>query len=210
MIVHIKEVIRKNLGSRVETTPRVKLTATNSRYAGYSIGEWTYGEPDVRSWGQNTTLHIGKFCSIADGVVIMLGGEHRSNWVTTYPFAEVIFREGGAKIGCSKGDVRIGNDVWVGLNALILSGVVIGNGAVIAAGAVVTKDVPPYTIVGGNPARVIRHRIPELLIPAMEKISWWDWPLDRIEKALPLLLSSDIQGFIDAYTMTDVSKTTMQ
>ena len=184
----------------VETVSTPIFTASNPQYANYSIGEWTYGAPTVENWDQNASLSIGKFCSIADGVTILLGGEHRADWVTTYPFRELVFdKPEVAKIGYSKGDVSIGNDVWIGLNALILSGVRIGNGALVAAGAVVTKDVPAYAIVGGNPAKLIRYRIPESLIAPMEQIGWWNWPLDQIEAALPLLLNVDIERFVHTY-----------
>ena len=191
----------------MEAEPAPALTALNPQYADYSIGEWTYGTPLVKSWDQNATLSIGKFCSIAEGVTILLGGEHRPDWVTTYPFRELVFdKPEFAEIGYSKGDVSIGNDVWLGLNSLILSGVKIGNGAIIAAGAVVTKDVPAYAIVGGNPAKLIRYRIPESLIAPMEQIAWWNWPLDQIEAALPLLLSANIERFVHTYA--DHNKTT--
>ena len=199
-LVDIKNALKgRNFEVAKEPGLGVTLTSSKPSYAAYSIGEWTYGEPLIKSWDQNSTLTVGKFCSIAEGVTIMLGGEHRSDWVTTYPFAEVVFQESELKMGHSKGDVNIGNDVWICLNALILSGVNVGNGAIIGAGAVVTKDVPPYAIVGGNPARLIRYRIPESLIPAMEGIRWWDWPLHKLEEALPLLLSPDIKGFVDNY-----------
>ena len=96
----------------------------------------------------------------------------------------------------SKGDVVIGNDVWIGRGVVILSGVRVGNGAVIGAGAVVTKDVPPYAIVAGNPARIIRYRFSPEQIEELEQIAWWSWPDKEIERAIPLLLSSDIEAFL--------------
>ncbi len=135
---------------------------SDKRYAAYEIGEYTYGKPDVLAHDKNTRLKIGRFCSIARDVTIQLGGEHHTNWVTTYPFgdffSQINRKENYAK---SKGDVTIGNDVWIGHGAMILSGVTIGSGAVVAANAVVTKDVAPYAIVGGNPAKVIRYRFNE-------------------------------------------------
>lgn len=171
-----------------------------SHYVQYEIGDWTYGTPLVFSYGDGTTLKIGKFCSMADGVTIMLGGEHRPDWITTYPFnpifEQAIEFKGHPK---SKGDIRIGHDVWVGKDAFILSGVSIGNGAVIGARSVVTKNVPPYAIVGGNPAKTIRFRFPQNIIDELQKIGWWDWELQEIVKAWPLLLSGNIQEFIDRY-----------
>ena len=169
-------------------------------YASYQIGAWTYGKPKVISWGEGAGLQIGKFCSIAEGVTILLGGEHRTDWVTTYPF-NVIFEEGKSFDGHprTKGDVSIGNDVWIGSEAFILSGVTIGDGAVIAARSVVTRDVPPYSIVAGNPARQVRLRFSETVIDALQRIRWWDWPISEITTALPLLLSSDIEAFVAKY-----------
>jgi len=169
-------------------------TSLNPAYKEFDIGEWTYGRPKILSWSDGATLKIGKFCSIADKVVIMLGGEHRVDWVTTYPF-NILFEEASQITGhpATKGDVIIDNDVWIGRNVLILSGVHIGSGAVIAARSVITKDVDPYTIVGGNPAHPIRKRFSEDLIGKLLEIQWWNWPIDRIKKNIPLLLSGDIQ-----------------
>ncbi|WP_157277721.1 CatB-related O-acetyltransferase [Paenibacillus taiwanensis] len=167
------------------------------RYAAYSIGDFTYGEPDVLSWGEDASLTIGKFCSIASRVTIMLGGEHNVDWVSTYPF-NPIFPQAQAYLGHpkTKGNVIIGHDVWLGIDSYILSGVTIGNGAVVSARSLVTKDVPPYAIVGGNPARIIRYRFSDEQIEELEAIAWWNWPLHRIFSALPLLLSNQMDQFI--------------
>lgn len=161
------------------------------------MGEGSYGYPEVFSWGEGAELTIGKYCSIAQEVKVFLGGEHRTEWVTTYPFS-VLWPEGWGISGHpkTKGNVAIGNDVWVGAFACILSGVTVGDGAVIGARAVVTKDVPPYAIVVGNPAKVIKYRFNEEIIGKLLNIKWWDWKREEIAKALPLMLSSDIEGFI--------------
>jgi len=171
----------------------------NRRYAKYEIGEWTYGAPRVLSWRQDATLKIGRFCAIADGVTILLGGDHRVDWVTTYPL-HILFGEKKSSPGLlrSKGDVVIGNDVWIGRDALILSGVEIGNGAVVAARSVVTEDVVPYSIVAGNPARHIKFRFNKEVREDLTRIAWWDWPLSRIEENLSLLLSSDAKRLADS------------
>jgi acetyltransferase-like isoleucine patch superfamily enzyme len=174
-------------------------------YADWDIGRWTYGEPQIRRWDKNGHLSIGSFCSIARGSKIMLGGEHRTDWITTFPFAEVFPCNGVQKpIGATKGDVVIGHDVWIGEDALILSGVRIGNGAVVGARAVVTKDVPAYAIVAGNPAKFIRYRIPEQYIDQMLRISWWDWPDEKIKEHLSLLLSNDFDSLIELSTRYSV------
>jgi acetyltransferase-like isoleucine patch superfamily enzyme len=171
----------------------------NRRYLKYEIGEWTYGKPRIRSWREGTTLKIGRFCSIADGVTVLLGGEHRVDWVTTFPINILFGVERVPGLPHTKGDVVIGHDVWIGQNALILSGVQIGNGAVIAARSVVKESVLPYSIVAGNPAKHVKFRFSKLIIDDLQKIEWWNWPLSKIEEAWPLLLSSDIEAFIARY-----------
>jgi len=168
-----------------------------ARYPQFQIGKGSYGNPTIHSWGEGTRLWIGAYCSIADGVQIFLGGEHRTDWITAYPFST--FWEAAKQIAghpYSKGDVVIGNDVWIGTEAFILSGVKIGDGAVIGARTVVTKDVPPYAIVAGNPARVVKMRFDDETVARLLAIQWWTWDNTRIEKALPLLLNSDMEAFL--------------
>jgi hypothetical protein len=131
----------------------------------------------------------------------MIGGNHQTAWVTTFPFAELMPGfEASPKQGCTKGDVVIGNDVWIGQDSLILSGITIHNGAIVAARSVVTRDVPPYAIVAGNPARIVRLRVPEHLIADLLGIAWWDWPLEKIQSAVPHLLSENIETFVRLYS----------
>ena len=182
------------------TKRRAPYTNQNPDYAQYSIGDWTYGTPEILSWDDFTRLSIGKFCSIGPAVVIALGGEHRTDWATTFPF-NGLFDEARSCSGHphTKGDIVIGNDVWIGYNTLILSGVTIGNGAVIGARSVVAKDVAPYAIVAGNPVKQLRRRFSEEVIESLQRIAWWDWPIPKIVEALPLLLSPDIQAFVNKY-----------
>lgn len=130
-----------------------------SDYDSFSVGKHTYGNPEILEWGEGASLSIGAFCSIGEGVTIFLGGEHRLDWISTFPF-NILWECGKGFQGhpATKGDVVIGNDVWIGRNAVILSGVHIGDGAVIGTEAVITKDVPPYGVAAGNPARVVRLR----------------------------------------------------
>lgn len=180
--------------------PSRTFMINNPDYQGFSIGEWTYGHPHVPQGDDGTTLRIGRFCSFASGVTILTGCNHRTDWISTYPFQQVYGPDRPLPFPSrSKGDVVIGHDVWVGVDALILSGVTIGNGAVIAARSVVTKDVPPYAIVAGSPARVVKYRFDEETIAALQAIAWWDWPQEKIEGALPLLMSSDLNAFIRRY-----------
>lgn len=169
------------------------------RYPQYAIGRGSYGKARVLSWNEGSTLVIGHYSSLADGVSIFLGGEHRIDWGTTYPFS-TFWPEAQAIKGhpASKGDVHIGSDVWIGDHAVILSGVTIGDGAVVGANAVVTSDVAPYTIVAGNPARLIRPRFAPHQIEALLAARWWDLPEARIKALLPHLLSPDIDALIAA------------
>ena len=158
------------------------------------IGDFTYGLPIVRSWGEkNARLKIGKFCSIGEHVQIYLGGNHRTDWITTYPF-NVLLKDQypgiDGECAATKGDVIIGNDVWICDNVTILSGVTIGDGAVIMNGAVVTKDIPPYSIAGGVPARTKKARM-EALSLEVDGIRWWDWPLEKLAEAIPMLMSRE-------------------
>lgn len=163
------------------------------------IGAHTYGAPRIRWWGEQANLHVGKFCSIADHVEIFLGGNHRTDWISTYPFP-VLWRWREAKHvkghPTSRGDVRIGNDVWLGSRCVIHSGVTIGDGAVIAGSAVVTRDVPDYAIVAGNPAKVIRLRFTENQIAGLLQCAWWNWDHARIVESIPTLLSGDVDRLL--------------
>lgn len=172
------------------------------------VGDYTYYDDPHGSerFEERVTHHyeflgdrliIGKFCAIARGVeFIMNGANHLMNSVTTYPFNIM----GGGWEKCTptlsdlpfKGDTVVGNDVWIGQHAAILPGVHIGDGAIIAANAVVTKDVPAYHIVGGNPAKIIRKRFDDALIDKLLTLKWWDWPAERIFTKLEILCSADL------------------
>jgi acetyltransferase-like isoleucine patch superfamily enzyme len=168
------------------------------KFPGQKIGPFSYGEMIVFRYGDSdANLEIGNYCSFAADVKIFLGGEHRTDWVSTYPFnalhPEFSHIEGHPR---SKGDVRIGNDVWLGRGAVVLSGVTIGDGAAIGAYSVVTKDVPDYAIVGGNPATVLKMRFPPEVVERLRAIQWWNWSPERVKRAVPYLQNSNIEEFI--------------
>lgn len=168
------------------------------RYPNHRIGQGTYGDLEVLSWGEGTTLTIGSYTSVAAGAQVFLGGEHRIDWVTTYPFT-VLWESAKHYTGHpkTKGNVVIGSDVWIGTEALILSGVTIGDGAVIGARAVVTRDVPPYAVVAGNPARFVKYRFEPQIIHRLLALRWWDWEEPQIIKAMPELLDKRIERFLE-------------
>lgn len=156
----------------------------------YQSGKYSYGNPKVIDWHDGPTLKVGNFTSIADGVTILLSGEHNYEWISNYPFLandDFVNPLQQTKYLKKKGDVVIGNDVWIGCNALILTDVKIGDGAVIAAGAVVVEDVPPYAIVGGVPAKLIKYRFNEEKIKTLLQTKWWNWDISEIKKNINYL-----------------------
>ena len=168
-----------------------------------NCGRHTYGKQyiKIREWGEGSVLNIGNFCSIADNIQIFLGGNHNVNWITTYPFGHVnnnVFNTFNGK-GHPKtnGNVNIGNDVWICSGCTIMSGVSIGDGAVLAANSHVVKNVEPYSIVGGNPAKHIKYRFTNEQIEKLLKIKWWDWDDQKINEILHLLCSENIEIFIE-------------
>jgi len=141
-------------------------------------------------------LIIGNYVCIASGVIILMGGNHNhhSEWITVYPFAEQIEFS-----YAPKGDTIIGSDAWIGMNAMIMPGVKIGEGAIVAAGSVVVKDVLPYTIVGGNPAKEIKKRFSDKAIEKLQEMRGFDWEREKIERAGPILSSSSIDQLYEFY-----------
>lgn len=144
-------------------------------------------------------LKIGKFCSIACGAKFLFNSaNHSMGSLSTYPFP-IFFEEWGTDIKDitsawdNKGDITIGNDVWIGYEAVILAGVTIGDGSIIGTRAVVTKDVPPYTIVGGVPAKRIRRRFSEETVSELLELKWWDWPMDKISQNIQHIKSGNIE-----------------
>ena len=159
------------------------------------VGEHTYGvrRDSFPLYHPDDRVVIGRFCSIAEGVRFVFG-EHAMDQVSTYPFAARLLGQADHADAISKGPITVGHDVWIGTNAVVLSGVTIGHGAVIGAGAVVTRDVAPYAVVGGVPARLIRTRCTETQASALLRIAWWDWPIEKIHAE-----AHHLQGPVDAF-----------
>jgi len=168
------------------------------------VGAYTYGRENLkilfRDSGQK--VKFGKFCSIAKDVTIFLGGGHRHDWVTTYPFGHVELDAFGPEQidghPSSKGSVIIGNDVWIGQGVTIMPGINIGDGAVIAANSHVVNDIPPYSIVGGNPARLIRLRFDGDTIARLLAIQWWNFPTSEIRSIKSRICQEPTGDTLDA------------
>lgn len=186
----------------VTRTVFLKNVVTNPNIV---VGDFTYYDDpdDVHHFEKNVLYHfdfigdrliIGNYCQIATGVrFIMNGANHPMGGFSTYPFK--VF--GGAWADkdplqtTSKGDTVIGHDVWIGNNATFMPGVQVGHGAIIATNSVVTKDVPPYAIVGGNPAQLIRYRFADEIIDLLLQLQWWDWPVEQVTAQLEIIVGGD-------------------
>jgi acetyltransferase-like isoleucine patch superfamily enzyme len=201
----VSELISLRNACKEEFDKRCKDLYKNMPFvlASIEIGDFSY------CWGRFLIYHstdkqkvkIGKFSGIADDATFLLNGNHNYNFQTQYTrFLRCeslnISKE---ELHIFKGDIVVKNDVWIGYRANIMEGITIENGAVVAAGSVVTKDVPPYAIVGGNPAKIIKYRFDEKIIENLLEMQWWDWDLEHIAEAMPLLLSTDIEGLYKYY-----------
>ena len=193
----------------MEGFPQVCFIRNTTQNPNIIVGEYTYYDDpeDSENFERNVLYHfpfigdkliIGKFCAIARGVkFIMNGANHKLSGISTYPFQ--IFGNGWEKVMPQpgdlpyKGDTIVGNDVWIGYEALIMPGVRIGNGAIVSSRSVVVSDVAPYSVVGGNPAKLIKHRFEPDVIAALEDIAWWDWPVEKITEHLDLIVRGDIE-----------------
>lgn len=197
------------INMRLKDHPKI-IVGDRSYYAGYYHGhdfEECIRYLDNSDRQKNCDkLIIGKFCSIASGAVFLMGGTqgHRHDWITSYPLDIVEIERRPGKQAFEgyqkKGDTILGNDVWVGTEAMIMPGVTIGDGAVIAARAVVTKNVGPYEIVGGNPAQLIKKRFTDDEIAILLELKWWDWDLEKIRKHIPDMRSGDVKKLRDLVT----------
>ncbi len=161
-----------------------------------TVGRYTYYFSDMEIIHNNegAPLAIGQFCSIGQAVTIFLGNYHRSDWITTFPFGHIYEQDFGGKniVGhpTTKGGVTIGNDVWIGRGATIMSGVTIGDGAIVGACAVVAKNVEPYSVVVGNPARHVKYRFDSDMRDMLLQLRWWDLEVNQIRECTHILCSS--------------------
>lgn len=194
----------------MEGFPQVCFIKNTVHNPNIIVGDYTYYDDpeDSENFERNVLYHfpfigdkliIGKFCALARGVkFIMNGANHKLSGISTYPFQ--IFGNGWEKVMPDmsdlpyKGDTMVGHDVWIGYDALIMPGVKIGNGAIVSSRSVVVNDVPPYTAVGGNPAKPIKQRFPQETIAILESIAWWDWPIEKITQNLEVIVSGDIEA----------------
>ncbi|HCC00160.1 MAG TPA: acetyltransferase [Ruminococcaceae bacterium] len=163
-----------------------------------SVGNYTYGNLVIRSWNaENERLKIGNFCSIADGVTFLMGGEHDFSRFLSFPY-DAFFVTYQADVK-AKGPIVLEDDVWIGANAIIVSGVTIGKGAVIAAGSVVTKDISPYGIVGGNPAKIIKYRFKDKTVKKLLTMDFSELAPDFFQKYREFLYSANMDTEVDTF-----------
>lgn len=196
----------------IPTSQRVMFVANLDLPPNVHIGAYTYYDDPSGPEGffRNILYHfdftgdqlfIGKFCSLATNTkFLMNGGNHRVDAVSSYPFmimgGDWQSRFEQENDFPTKGDTHIGNDVWTGWNTTIMPGVTVGDGVIIGSSSVVTKDIPPYAIVGGNPAKIIRMRHDDQIIAKLLEIKWWDWPIQQITEHLPAISGTDVQALL--------------
>lgn len=194
--IRMKKLLKKIIGY-FEKSKHYTVDFVDKKYR-QGIGKCTYGNPAIMDWDDGSRLTIGNYCSIANGTTIMLGGGgHNPSYISTYPFParpELWGKIRQYKI--KNGSVTIGSDVWIGFGVIILPGVKIGDGAVIGAGSVIAKNIPPYSIVVGNPARVIRKRFSGREINKLLQLRWWDWSVEKIRKNAQVLHSPNLNRLL--------------
>lgn len=194
--------------------PQVCFIKNTVKNPNIVVGDYTYYDDpeDSENFERNVLYHysfigdklvLGRFCALARGVkFIMNGANHKMSGLSCYPFS--IFGNGWEKVSPRpqdlpyKGDTVIGNDVWIGYDSLIMPGVKIGDGAIIAARSVVVGDVPAYAIAGGNPAKIIRMRFDADTVAKLERIAWWNWPVEKITRNLERIVAGDVKALANS------------
>tara|TARA_B110000503_G_scaffold45950_1_gene75070 strand:+ start:1416 stop:2054 length:639 start_codon:yes stop_codon:yes gene_type:complete len=176
------------------------------------VGKWSYGNPKIYRWDWKSKIKIGNFCSLGPDIKFYIGGNHRQDWITTSPlpasqFSKTFNKAQNIKnFSTSKGDINIGNDVWIGGNTIILSGVTIGNGATIGAGSVVTSDILPFSVCAGNPIKKIRNRFDDDLIKKIQESQWWNFDDHVINELSEYLCSNNFDDFFEALKKFNFTK----
>jgi acetyltransferase-like isoleucine patch superfamily enzyme len=174
------------------------------------LGKYSYIVGNVKNTFSISNFIVGNFCSIASGLTLMLGGDHATNLVMTTNFVNIIpdlfagLPSPFPMMGLTKGDIVIENDVWIGQDVTIMSGVKISNGAIIGTAAVIAKDVPPYAIVIGNPARIVKYRFNQEIIDRLLKIAWWNWPIEKIRENYDYFINPNIEEFVNKFDSEEV------
>lgn len=158
------------------------------------VGRWSYWNDDTRlvAWKHQDSIDVGKFCALASGVRLLAGGNHPLDSICSYPLALMKTPPSPPGEFLEGEHIVIGNEVWIGTNAIVIGNVNIGSGAVVGAGSVVVRDIPPYAVAVGSPARPVRFRFSSEEIDRLLHLSWWDWPDDLVLSAAPLLETGDI------------------
>jgi acetyltransferase-like isoleucine patch superfamily enzyme len=195
---HVEDENNQNI--KLKKLKDIRTSHKRESMKNVSIGEYTYGNPKILCYTPHDKLIIGKFCSIAKEVTILIGMEHDIECASAYPFGPFLGTQANVD-GVDEKNLKyqetvIGNDVWIGYDVLILSGVKIGDGAVIGARTVVSKDVEPYSIVAGSPLKHLRYRFPEDVRNTLLEKRWWDLPDEKIEELAPYLLDHNIQNLL--------------
>ena len=166
-------------------------------------GKYSYGNPTIHRWGNKSKIYFGNFCSLGPNIDIFMGADHRFDYVTTSPLGSESFNNAFPNAHkdflLERGDLIIGHDVWIGANTKIFSGIEIGSGAIIGAGSVIRKNVEPYSIVYGNPAKEVSKRFDAQTIEKLLKIKWWFLDESKINLLSNSLLSNDIDNFFKEY-----------
>jgi acetyltransferase-like isoleucine patch superfamily enzyme len=207
MLSRIKKYLRKSQEEKLFDRLKPWNTVTELQKLPYvNIGKYTYGLTDttINRATEVAPVNIGNFCSFAPGVLLLAHVDHRTDLASTYPLKTLFLNSRQSNFdphwtnqdAISRGGITIGHDVWIGQNAIILSGVSIGNGAIIGAGTVVTKNIPPYAIVVGNPGKVVKYRFSEDIIRKLQRLEWWNFSDNTIEELIPYFYE-DTQDFIE-------------
>ncbi len=192
------------MGIRTRIRLALGLVKEDALPTGVTLGRHSYGvvRSGVFKASPAAPLTVGAFCSIADAVMFLCDANHSLNAVTTFPVHKLILKQGDRDFNPTRRvGITVGNDVWIGRGALIMPGVSIGDGAIVGGGSVVTKDVAPFSVVAGNPARFVRHRVEPALAASLSEIAWWNWPDEKIVAEADAL-AGPVEAFVERHRST--------